>query len=227
MRSNFLINPLLVLFRITAIIATVNSCQAQTPNNEKTTRAPSTRPVGGECEGCDLMWVGIPAQIDSRDTSAGWKEAGQKLIISGRIFMKDGRTPAPGTIVYYYHTDNQGYYSPAAGLPPEVMRHGHLRGWVKSDKEGNYSIFTIRPVPYPKEDIPAHLHLFVKEPSIANEYYIDELVFDDDKFLTTSHRARQEHRGGSGIMKVRNNGGVQVATHDIILGLNIPDYPDK
>ena len=71
------------------------------------------------------------------------------------------------------------------------------------------------------------MHLLVKEPNIGNEYYIDELVFDDDKFLIASIRAGHENRGGSGILKVNNSGTVQTALHNIILGLNIPDYPGK
>lgn len=227
MRSNFLINPLVILILIVSALTVVNSCQAQSQKKAEDKKATSARHVGGRCDGCEVMWAGVPIRIDSKDTSAGWNEPGQKLIISGKIFRKDGRTPAPNTIVYYYHTDNEGYYSPAAGLPAEAKRHGHLRGWVKSDNEGNYAIYTVRPVPYPKENIPAHVHLLVKEPNIDNEYYIDELVFDDDKFLTASMRAGHENRGGSGILKVNAGNPVQTASHNIILGLNIPDYPEK
>jgi protocatechuate 3,4-dioxygenase beta subunit len=223
MRSNYLVNPLVISILIISILTVVNSCQAQ--SQKKDDGKSSDKIVGGRCDGCDVMWAGAPAHIDSKDTSAGWNEPGQRLIISGKILKKDGRTPASNTILYYYHTDNEGYYSPAAGLPAEAKRHGHLRGWVKSDDEGNYAIYTIRPVPYPKENIPAHVHLLVKEPNIGNEYYVDELVFDDDKLLTASIRAGHENRGGSGILKVNTNGTVQTALHNIILGLNIPDYP--
>jgi len=72
--------------------------------------------VGGGCDGCELMYAGMPADISSTDTSAGWYEAGQKLIVSGTVFQPEGKTPAPGIIIYYWQTDNNGYYSPKPGM---------------------------------------------------------------------------------------------------------------
>ncbi len=108
-----------------------------------------------------------------------------------------------------------------------ARRHGHIRGWVKSDAAGHYAIYSIRPAPYPKEDIPAHIHLSIKEPDIANEYYTDELVFDDDPLLTGAKRKALENRGGSGVLRVLEEGKLQTAEHNIILGLHIPNYPKK
>jgi protocatechuate 3,4-dioxygenase, beta subunit len=83
----------------------------------------------------------------------------------------------------------------------------------------------VRPAPYPNETIPAHIHLAVKEPEL-NEYYIDDLVFDDDKLLTADLRKNMEHRGGSGVLRLLELEQTQIAEHDIILGLNVPDYPE-
>lgn len=184
--------------------------------------------VGDGCDGCELMYAGMPAQISSTDTSAGWYEAGQKLIVSGTVFQPDGKTPAPGVILYYWQTDNKGYYSPRPGMDEKAKRHGHIRGWVKTDVNGHYTIYTIRPAPYPGQDEPAHIHLSVKEPGMANEYYTDEIVFDDDKLLIPALKKRpQQNRGGSGIVRVLLKDSIQIAEHDIILGLNIPGYPHK
>ena len=98
-------------------------------------------------------------------------------------------------------------------------------GWVKTDKNGKYSIYTIRPSSYPNSDIPAHINTSIKEPNLANEYYIDEFVFDDDKLLTAAKWKTQENRGGSGILKVSTANGLQITKHDIILDLNIPNHP--
>lgn len=183
--------------------------------------------VGGGCDGCELMFIGIPANIGSADTSAGWWESGQPLLVTGTVFEIDGLTPAPNVIVYYWQTDNAGYYSAGKSQPEGTRRHGHIRGWVKSDTAGHYAIYTIRPAPYPKEDIPAHIHLSIKEPDIANEYYTDELVFDDDPLLTGAKRKALENRGGSGVLRVLEEGKLQTAEHNIILGLHIPNYPKK
>lgn len=181
--------------------------------------------VGGGCDGCELMYVGMPSNISSTDTSAGWHEEGQKLLISGKVFKLDGTTPASDVIIYYWQTDQNGYYTPKEDMDESAKRHGHLRGWIRTDGRGHYSIYTIRPAPYPNQDNPAHIHLSVKEPEIANEYYIDEFVFDDDPLLTDEKRKALDNRGGSGILSTAQTGDILVATHDIVLGLNIPDYP--
>ena len=169
----------------------------------------------------------MPDTINSVDTSAGWHQQGQRLLITGTIFKPDGRTPAPDVILYYYHTNIQGLYAKKKGLDSRVVRHGYIRGWVKSDANGQYSIYTVRPAPYPGRNFEAHIHPAIKEPGIDKEYYIDEFVFDDDPLLTSEKRKRLENRGGSGILRVFKKEGMHIAEHDIILGLNIPNYPER
>jgi protocatechuate 3,4-dioxygenase, beta subunit len=200
------------------------SCNSQTKKEELPKRN-NSKIVGGGCDGCELMYIGMPNNIQSVDTSSAWNEEGQRLLVTGKILKLEGLTPAPNVIVYYWQTDNNGYYSPANGSNKKAEKHGHVRGWVKSDKQGNYSIYTIRPVPYPNRDIPAHIHLSIKEPNIDDEYYTDGLVFDDDVKLTSDKRKKFENRGGSGVLRVLIDEDMQVAEHNIILGLNIPNYP--
>ena len=183
--------------------------------------------VGGGCDGCELMYMGMPASINAVDTSAGWHEPGQKLLVTGTVLQPDGRTPAPNVIIYYWQTDQNGAYSPVAGLDKRVREHGHIRGWVKTGADGRYTLYTNRPGPYPGRDSPAHIHPSVKEPGIDPEYYIDDFVFDDDRLLTGAKRKALPNRGGSGILRVLHQGDLQVAERNIVLGLNIPNYPVK
>jgi len=214
------------------------SCDSrgQTPTSDRTpepTRVPTDRSarVGGECEEgyCELMYFGMPKDIGSESTSPGWNEKGQKLIVTGTVFKIDGRTPAPNVVIYYHQTDNDGLYSPRSDRPENQTRHGHIRGWVKTDANGKYTIRTNRPGPYPGREDPAHIHLMVKEPDIANEYWLDDLVFDDDKRLIPFRKKHPASapRGGSGTLFPLIKGDIQIAEHDIILGLNIPNYPTK
>ncbi len=175
--------------------------------------------VGGGCDGCELMYEGMPSSIHSSDTTEGWYEDAQKLKVAGRVLRMDGNTPVPDVILYYWHTDAQGIYAQRHAQDPR--EHGSLRGWVKSDAQGRYMIHTLRPAPYPEGGLPAHIHVVVKEPDI-NEYYIDDLVFDDDPLLK---REGLEERAGSGILRIRFEEELQVAEKDVILGLNIPDHP--
>jgi len=185
----------------------------------------SDKIVGGGCDGCEIMYIGMPKNINSIDTSAGWKEAGQKLVVTGTVYHLDGKTPAPGVVIYYWQTDHNGYYSPNPTLDNRATRHGHIRGWIKTDEAGKYAIYTVRPAPYPDRTVPAHIHTSIKEPDIATEYYIDEFVFDDDPLLTAAERKKLERRGGSGVLRLREQSDIQIAEHDIVLGLNIPNYP--
>ena len=222
MKRLYHFGPCVLLFII------LTSCNGQTNGNNKTQTNSSTtknKLVGGGCDGCEIMFVGMPTNISSVDTSVGWTEKGQKLLVTGKVYKIDGKTPAPNVIIYYWQTDNNGYYSPTKGMDEKAKRHGHIRGWIKTDENGKYSIYTIRPAPYPNANIPAHIHTSIKEPNVDNEYYIDEFVFDDDKLLTGTKRKALENRGGSGILRVLISGNLQIAEHNIILGLNIPNYP--
>lgn len=216
----------LILFRTVLIMySLIAGCNGQTPTNSSVNK---NKLVGGGCDGCELMYVGMPTNVNSIDTSAGWYEKGQKLLVTGSAFELDGKTPAPNVIIYYWQTDNDGYYSPKNGMDEKAKRHGHIRGWVKTDQNGKYSIYTIRPAPYPNASLPAHIHLSIKEPDIDDEYYVDELNFDDDKLLIPHEKKYPlENRGGSGILRILLKDNLEIAEHDIVLGLNIPNYPKK
>ena len=69
--------------------------------------------------------------------------------------------------------------------------------------------------------------MLVKEPTIKNEYYIDDIMFADDPQLPKGSRDASDVKGGSGVVKVTKENGVQRATRDIILGLNIENYPRR
>lgn len=200
----------------------INKTNTIVPSENKNTYV-----VGGPFENGEFIYIGMPDDLNSVDTSAGWTQNGQKLLINGTIYKLDGKTPAPDVILYYYHTDINGYYANNTGLDQRVQRHGYIRGWIKSDSNGRYAIYTVRPAPYPDTDFEAHIHPTIKEPNIDKEYYIDEFVFDDDHLLTEEKRKRMENRGGSGILYVRTSDGLQIAERNIILGLNIPNYPNS
>jgi protocatechuate 3,4-dioxygenase, beta subunit len=205
----------------------LTGCTGQTKTNTPAQNQSNTKKViGGGCDGCEIMYVGMPVNIAAVDTSAGWTKKGQQLLVTGKVYKIDGKTPAPNIVIYYWQTDNNGYYSPIKGMDEKAKPHGHIRGWVKTDESGNYAIYTIKPAPYPNDTIPAHIHLSIKEPNIDQEYYIDDFIFDDDKLLTGKKRKALENRGGSGVLRVLISGALQIAEHNIILGLNIPNYPE-
>jgi protocatechuate 3,4-dioxygenase, beta subunit len=184
-------------------------------------------------ENSEFTYYGIPKKISSIDTSAGWKQKGQKILLTGRVFKQDGKTPAAGVLMYYYQTNTEGRYvhkpEEARSMSPNNLgqTHGYIRGWVKTAEDGKYFIYTIRPGTYPDSEEPAHVHVTVKEPGDLKEYYIDDFVFEDDPFLTINKRQKLKNRGGAGIVKLEPRGNIAIGERNIILGLNIPGYPGQ
>lgn len=179
------------------------------------------------------IYYGMPDVIEPRDTSPGWDLNGQKILITGTVYEMDGKTPAPNILIYYYQTDINGKYLHQSGekrsMPPNDLgqTHGYIRGWMKTDKDGKYYLYTVRPGSYPGRDEPAHIHLNIKEQGLKDHYYIDDFVFDDDKLLSAERRQKMENRGGSGVLRLLQKGNLHIGERDIILGLNIPDYPKE
>ena len=187
------------------------------------TTAQKEKQVGGNCEACDLMFEGMPSLFSWQTSLTDANDPGEPMIISGTIFRKDGKTPAPNVVLYVYQTDNKGLYSKASGQT-QGARHGHIRGWMKTDDQGRYEFKTIRPASYPNSKNPQHIHPIIKEPGLSL-YWIDEYVFEDDPLLTTEEKAKAQNHGGSGIIRLtKNSTGFWDGKRDIILGKNIPNY---
>ncbi|MEO6725556.1 MAG: hypothetical protein ABIP14_09665 [Blastocatellia bacterium] len=87
-------------------------------------------------------------------------EPGERLIVSGKVFGKDGRTPLTGASVYVYHTDAKGLYTPDTN----DNKNPRLRGYLRTDEQGRYEFATIKPGHYPNNTIPAHIHYVVTAP---------------------------------------------------------------
>ncbi|MBD8526507.1 hypothetical protein [Pseudomarimonas arenosa] len=177
------------------------------------------RIVGGPCDGCEQVFRGMPDEIPHSTRIAAPDEPGEPLRIRGRVLNSAG-VPQAGIIVYAYHTDAKGRY------PRGDSRHGLLRGWARSDAQGEYGFLTIRPASYPNSSIPQHVHLHVIEPGRVT-YYIDDILFDDDPLLTERLRSQMPSgRGGDGLTQPqRNDQGIWQVQRDIVLGQGISDYP--
>jgi len=181
--------------------------------------------VGLPCEGCEAVFEGRPEHPPSIARIAPEGEPGERLTIEGTVTDAAGK-PAPGIVVYAYHTNAKGIYPPDEKAPgPWSRRHGLLRGWATTDAQGRYRFETIRPAAYPNTSNPHHVHLHVLEPGRCT-YTIDELHFDDDPLLTAEERGRAPGRGGKGIVMVTGDAahGWNVR-RDIKLGERVPGYP--
>jgi protocatechuate 3,4-dioxygenase beta subunit len=211
------------IFLITSVLSMIifHSC-AQ--SNKRSGR------VGGPCEGCEAIYESpVPFdQLPSIIKLPDWNDDSTLLGVNGTVYQADGKTPAAGVILYIYHTDHTGIYPRRGDEKGWGKRHGYIRGWMKTDANGQYKFGTRRPAAYPGRTDPAHIHITIKEPG-KNEYYIDEFVFDNDPLLTKEKRAKLEDRGGSGILVISpafDTIQIKKAERNIILGKNIPNYPN-
>lgn len=192
------------------------SCSAQTSSS-------TTQLVGGGCEGCEAIYEYGDKKLTPIDTLPEFQSSEPQIKIKGTVFKKDGKTPAENVIIYIYHTNRQGIYETKGNETGWAKRHGFIRGWIKTGKDGKYTFYTFRPAAYPNGSEPEHIHITVKEPD-KNEYYLDDYLFDDDPLLTQSKRNKLNNRGDSGIMKTITENGMLTIERNIVLGKNIPNY---
>ena len=210
------------LHLIFIVSITLSNCSGQADKSRTT--------IPEDYDTSSPFYYGMPDDVDAEDISPGWNQEGQRILLTGTVFQVDGKTPAPDILMYYYQTNTNGRYihkeDVDRSIPPNSrgQSHGYIRGWVKTDKHGNYAIYTIRPGSYPSGDEAEHVHISIKEPGLEDHYYIDDFVFDDDVHLTTTRRKRMENRGGTGVINLVKKGDLHVGKRNIILGLNIPEY---
>jgi hypothetical protein len=74
----------------------------------------------------------VPSDLDWKDTSPGWSLGGQKLLLTGTIYVSPG-VPAGDVILYYYQTNPQGRYlhdpTQPRSMAPNALgqTHGFIR----------------------------------------------------------------------------------------------------
>ena len=93
------VSRFIILF---TLMSNLTSCNGQVKTNTQrtTVKIDKKKIVGGGCDGCELMYIGIPKNMKSIDTSAAWTEKGQKLLITGTVYELGGKIPAPNVLIY-------------------------------------------------------------------------------------------------------------------------------
>jgi protocatechuate 3,4-dioxygenase beta subunit len=166
-------------------------------------------------EGVGEWWGAIDAPADVSWKSVLSKKSDKDLpmIISGTVYQTDGKTSAPNILIYYYHTDSEGYYRRPGDDGP---RHGHFRGWMLTDARGRYEFSSIQPAPYPERKWSAHVHMTLTGKNFREDS-IDSILFEGDKLITAEERIPRKG-GFNPIVKLEKGAdGILRATRDIQL----------
>ncbi len=138
-------------------------------------------------------WTGAkdaPSNVSWTTKLALDADKGERMVISGTVFGPDGKTPAPNTLIYLYHTDLYGIYGRGDEHP-----HGRYRGWMLTDSRGRYEFESIRPAPYPENRFAAHVHMTLTTRDSCEDW-IDSILFDGDRLISLQERGLAGRKGG-------------------------------
>jgi protocatechuate 3,4-dioxygenase beta subunit len=195
------------------------------PSQPPLRRAPTRTEVTGP--------LGLDRKLPCGDANLAMPQPGrlalgQLIHIAGRILDEDGR-PVRGAVVELWQANTAGrYFHPNdqrdAPLDPNFIGNGRVR----SDEEGRYGFFTIRPgaYPVPTPSIwwrPPHVHFSVVGPSslarLVTQMYFpgDPLNALDRILMSVPDAAARERLVARPIPPAEVGLGWLGYTHDIVL----------
>jgi protocatechuate 3,4-dioxygenase beta subunit len=187
-RRNFLKQASLAALAFPFLISCKTETLAQKNENEalnliKKNAAPAGREGMGAINAPDnVSWKTALTKKSDRD---------EPMIITGTVFQADGKTPARGVLIYFYHTDSEGYYGRGNGEP----KHGHFQGWILTDARGRYEFSSIKPAIYPVRKFAAHVHMTITGKNFREDW-IDAILFEGDRLISAAEREQAGKRGG-------------------------------
>lgn len=185
-------------FNLTIFLWLLSGCGQTTNSIQKATRNKDT------------------ADIPSKIKIVSDNEPGEVMVISGTVYLPDGKTPAKDAILSVWQTDSKGYYIEGGGGAGEL--HPRIHGRMKTGSNGKYEFQTIKPAQYPSHTSPAHVHGHISAPDYP-EYPII-YYFEGDDLITDKNRSElDKNRGGSPsiITLTKDSKGILIGHRDIIL----------
>lgn len=165
------------------------------------------------------------ASLKSVDSIADFETQINKIKITGTVFLADGITPAKDVIIFIQQADHEGEYALVTDKQSAYVKN---RLWVKTNNQGQYTIYTYlpgstsKPLAYPLESQPKHIHAMIKEPS-KDVYELSSILFDSDPLVTKSCRKRLKRKNIDSLLELKTEGDMQVAIKNIVLESNNED----
>ena len=138
------------------------------------------------------FYAGHQRELAQGDSILLREEAGEPLVMSGRVTDPEGQPVADALIEVWQTAPNQLY-----DVQDKDQPQGHLRASFRTSIAGTYRFRTIMPVSYPIPDDgpagqllaamgrhpfrPAHIHFMINAPGYRT--HITHLFFEGDEFL--------------------------------------------
>ena len=122
-------------------------------------------------------------------------EPGTALLATVVALDQQGNA-CPDARVYAYQTSAKGWYAAEA---PHVsgnsgdFRHARLFAHGRTDAAGHCELVTVRPGPYPRSELPSHIHLVLA--ASTGPELVTEIRFADCPRMTPAERAASERSG--------------------------------
>ena len=157
--------------------------------------------------------------LNNTDTIPDFASKPEKLKITGIIYESDGKTPAKDVILYVCQPNEYGNYE--MKRDKNHKRYVHHRGWVKTDADGRYTIYTFIPGKnrYVKEL--KQIQRIIKVPG-KPEKELNAFFFKNDPLLSDLTLSCRTNALSS-IVELKKQGNMYVATRDIKLEKNLSD----
>lgn len=145
---------------------------------------------------------------------------GIPMILEGKIYKEDNKTPLKNAFVEIWQCDENQHYD---NTSDEYL----FRGGIYTGDNGRYEFRTIVPVPYkidPDDENsnwrPAHIHMRVSLPH--QQDLITQIYFKGDKYIETDPAASSPQSESRILSITKNASGENVVTFNIVMK---KDYP--
>ncbi len=144
---------------------------------------------------------------------------GTPIVLEGKIFREDGKTPIRDAFVEVWHCDENQVYD-------NTSDEYNYRGGQRTRKDGAYAFKSILPVPYkavPNIESswrPAHIHMRVSVP--GQQDLITQIYFKGGKYVETDKWATAPQAVNRILDMNKNNSGEIEIVFNVIMSKEIP-----
>lgn len=144
---------------------------------------------------------------------------GVPIVLKGKIFGQDGRSPVEDAFVEIWHCDENELYD-------NTSDQYYYRGAQRTKSDGTYAFKTILPVPYmavPNNEAtwrPAHIHMRVSVAGLQD--LITQIYFKEGKYVDTDPWASSPQAVNRILNVNKNSSGESEIIFNVVMSKEIP-----